>query len=215
MITNILSVYNAASAYELKEGQEWYTADAWAFCCDYGWKLAAHFGMLNVEISSRYFAKFVAAVVAILSPQKEWRVNKALAAAAVECLITQKPVTGHYGKQCEKVHKLWQYYAAAGSDVDTDHILNLISKPDAKKTRNFYLNIIGNHNVVTVDGHAASIANNGLHRVAITEAKQPSGKAYDVVAAAYTDAAVQLGIAPAVLQAVVWITYRRLALVTK
>lgn len=213
MKAKILEVYAAASNYEKAEGMSWYQHDAWTFCLNHGWKLAVHHNQVHLELESRVWAHFVAAAVSVLSPQKEWRVNKALASAAVDSLMTGKPVTGHYGKQCEKVVKLYKYFLLNGADFNEDEVLNIISKKDAKKTRHFYLNIVGDYSVVTVDGHAALLAEHGLTRISITQAKQPSGKAYDAVEAEYIAAAKEIGITPAQLQAIVWVTYRRLDLV--
>lgn len=135
-----------------------------------------------------------------MSPQKEWRVNKALADKAVHAVLAGEDVTGHYGPQCDKVVKLYRYFLIhRGVAFSDEAVLNIISKPNAKKTRNFYLNILGNYDVVTVDGHAASICENGITRVSITETKQPSGKEYDRYAAEYVEAAKVIGITPAQL----------------
>lgn len=69
-VENILSVYNAATAYEMQEGQEWYRGDAWQFCLNLGWQIAAQLGQLGQEIEDRHWSKFVAAVVAVGSPKK-------------------------------------------------------------------------------------------------------------------------------------------------
>lgn len=214
-VENILAVYNAATAYELKEGADWYN-EAWGFCLNLGWQVAAHLDQLTREIEDRHWSRFAAAVVAVMSPQKEWRVNKALADAAIQQVIRGEKVTGHYDGQCRKVEKLFRYFLInRGTANRLDDVLNIISKSDAQKTRCFYMNITGNHLVVTVDGHAASVVENGLQRVSITDTKQPSGKKYEQYAAAYIIAAREAGVTPAEMQAVVWVTYRRMGLVSK
>jgi len=215
-VENILAVFGLANQYERQEGAEWYTADAWAFCANLGWQVAAHLGQLTQEMGDRHWGKFAAAVVAVMSPQKEWRVNKALAAEAIAQVTAGQDVTGHYAGQCAKVVALYRYFLLnRGVAFRQDDVLNIISKPKAQKTRCFYLNIIGQHDVVTVDGHAASIVENGLRRVPITETKQPAGVAYASYAAAYVEAAKLAGVSPAVMQATTWVTYRRLDLVTR
>lgn len=214
MISNIKAVYDAATSYEVNEGMEWYRGDAWVFCLNLGWEVASGLGQLSREIEDRHWAKFVAAVVAVTSPQKEWRVNKALAAKCVEDVVAGRDVTGHYPAQCAKVAKLYRYFLFnRGIAFDNKDVLNIISKGDAKKTRNFYLNICGDYSVVTVDGHASLLADNGLKRIAITKASQPSGAKYDAYADEYRTLAHELGIEPAQLQAITWVTYRRMALV--
>lgn len=216
MVSNILAVYNKANALELKEGVEWYRGDAWAFCLNLGWQVAAALGQLSDEMEDRHWARFVAATVSALSPQKEWRVNKALAYTAVMQVLAGETVTGHYGPQCEKVCKLYRYFLInRGVAFSTEAVLSILSKPTAQKTRNFYLNITGNYDVVTVDGHAASICEHGLERVSISTVKQPNGAAYLDYVAAYVEAAQLLGVEPATVQAVTWVTYRRLGIVTK
>jgi len=215
-VANILNVYAQATDYEIKEGAEWYTGDAWAFCLNMGWQVAAHLGQLTQEIGDRHYARFAAAVVAVMSPQKEWRVNKALADAAIKQVVSGETVTGHYEAQCKKVEKLYRYFLLnRGVAFNNDDVLNIISKSDSQKTRCFYMNITGNHLPVTVDGHAASIVENGLKRVSITQTKQPKGRKYEEYAAAYIVASQFAGVSPAVMQAITWVTYRRMGLVVK
>lgn len=212
---NIMSVYLLATPYEKKEGMNWYRGDAWQFCLNLGWQVAAHLGQLTEEMVDRHWSKFVASVVAVLSPQTEWRTNKAKADYAVNCVIKGDPVVGHYGVQCAKVVKLFQYFLLNRGDAfSNEDVLKIISKPVAKKTRHFYLNIISDSSVVTVDGHAKSIADNGTDRVSITTVSQPNGARYDAYAKAYCEVAAELGIKPSQLQAITWLTYRRLDLVT-
>lgn len=216
MKANIMSVYLLATPYEKKEGMNWYTSDARQFCLVLGWQVAAHFGQLTEEISDRHWSKFVAAVVAVMSPQTEWRTNKAKADYAVNCVLKGEPVVGHYPVQCAKVVKLFQYFLIhRGEAFSQEDVLKIISKAISKKTRNFYLNIIGVNNVVTIDRHAVAIADYGTQRVAITQIRHSQGRKYDKYAEAYKEVAAELKITPAQLQAITWLTYRRLDLVVQ
>lgn len=57
MRDNILAVYGLSSNYEKNEGMEWYRGDAWAFCLNLGWGVAAGLGQLSQEMSDRHWAK--------------------------------------------------------------------------------------------------------------------------------------------------------------
>ena len=81
------------------------------------------------------------------------------------------------------------------------------AKSGARKVRNFSCNVAtgGNpckHDVpcVTIDRWAHYVATNGERK------DVPTGATYDAVASAYRTVAAELGIAPAILQAVLWVS---------
>ena len=79
------------------------------------------------------------------------------------------------------------------------------------KVRAFYASIVakGETDAVCVDRHAMAIVAGRK----LTDREQGgigNVGAYDAVALAYVDAAAALGLAPAVLQAITWVTWRRL-----
>jgi hypothetical protein len=79
------------------------------------------------------------------------------------------------------------------------------------KVRAFYASIIakGETDAVCVDRHAMAIVAGRK----LTDREQGgiiNVGVYDAVALAYVDAAAALGLAPAVLQAITWVTWRRL-----
>lgn len=74
----------------------------------------------------------------------------------------------------------------------------------ANKTANFYRNLLGWRDSVTVDRHAISAAI-GHNTINLTLAR------YEVIADAYKLTAKTLGYSPSELQAIVWVVYRRIA----
>lgn len=142
----------------------------------------------------------VANVIAALSPQMKWEKNKENAKAAIEAYVAH--LDGWLTReQLPKVHTF-----TAMSD---NAYAILFDEPFTlgQKTASFAANILGNYNVVTVDSLAMSILL-GFYR------KAGSYKIYKVAykyaQSLYIEAAKQLGLSPAHLQAVVWVVCRRL-----
>jgi len=135
-----------------------------------------------------------AGVIAALSPQKEWQLNKRMAAAA----LRGEPV-GHLSDALRKV-------AAIIAGADPGDIL-----PQNLKTGNFYRNILNpsDPDPVTVDRHAHDVAagvdytgfggkdtygNRGMSNV----------NRYAALAHCYREAGWRVGELPNVIQAAVW-----------
>lgn len=153
------------------------------------WYPLAHLFAETVGIGS---VKRGAGIIAALSPQTSWAENKRLALSACSGKIT-----GHTGINCRKALACRQGY-------DPLEILG------GRKVRAFYALILepGNAFDVVIDRHAfdcaLGYATNNLTRKVL---ERVGG--YDYVADAYRKAAAELGILPSVLQATVWLTWRR------
>lgn len=153
------------------------------------WYPLAHLFAHTVGIGS---VKRGAGILAALSPQTSWPENKRLALNA----RTGK-ITGHTGANCRKALECRQGFEP----------LDVLG---GNKVRAFYSLILepGNAFDVVVDRHAFDVAlgyvTNNLARKVL---ERRGG--YDYVADAYRNAAAELGILPSVLQATVWLTWRR------
>ena len=194
---NILSVYYSASPADIQGGSDWYARAqviAKQFSATYG---------LSVEVC--------AGVISALSPRKEWSINVRIA----ESIIARYTATGlsalrHGGTltaQLRQVDKVLSLNNPTANDVAESF--------GGPKTAAFARNIIGDLSGVCVDGHASNIAFHGMTRLGIPDATSPKGPLYGLIAAAYTNAAKQLGIAPATLQAVTWLSYKSLPIPRK
>lgn len=134
-----------------------------------------------------------AGVIAALSPMTSWPLN---VKRAGEVFATG--TTTGLKRNVEKAERIYSGEAA----------LDVLSGP---KVRSFYLNIMGINSVesVTVDRHAIDVA---CGRVLSDKERAQAirGKAgYATVAQMYLDAAAQIGITGAELQAIVWVYWRR------
>lgn len=190
-VHNILSVYHSASLTERHEGLSWYST-AGSICTELG---ATH------SLTRRT----VACLIALLSPQKNWAQNvdeaqRVLAAYSVggEELAAQTPGLFATKRQRGLIRGL------LSTELSVGEILK------GQKIQSFWKNILGDEHCVTVDGHARNIADHGVRRVGISQAKGMSKGAYALYSAAYVEAAHQVGVTPAQLQAITWVAYRNL-----
>jgi hypothetical protein len=132
-----------------------------------------------------------AGIVAALSPQCSWDENvvRALAFADGDSI-------GGLADGLRKAERI-------GAGEHPTAVLG------GRKVRSFYANIIGNYNAVTVDRHAVAIVfGRPLSDREIKVLERPGP--YSTIAAAYRSVARKLGIAPAELQAITWLAWRRL-----
>ena len=187
---NILSVYYSASLADHQAGGLWYAADheiARTLCETYGLSMTQTAGIL-----------------AAVSPQNEWARNVAMAERYISTWLgvvrTAVRQGGYLGVGLRKVDDLLALNFPSAEEAAV--ILN------GDKVRAFFYNIMGDLHQVCVDGHAVNIAQNGLLRKGITQAKSPTSLQYTLTAAAYEAAADEVGILPALMQAVTWVAYK-------
>jgi hypothetical protein len=137
---NILACFYAATATDIVDGTSWYPV-ALKYC-----QAIANESGLSV-------AK-VAAVVAAISPNNKWEKNIKDAENLCLTYVTE-------GKDAAEVIKVSTYGVnkakaiaiLEGDDTQENH-LNILN---GQKVKAFYLNIMGDPDVVTVDGHAYSV----------------------------------------------------------
>ncbi len=135
-----------------------------------------------------------AGILAALSPRQSWEGNVKLARRAV----ADGHATGHLGGACRKVDAI-----LAGADP-----ADVLGR--GLKTLAFFAAITdpGDCSPVVIDRHAFDIAVGHVTSDVERKVLDRVG-AYDQVAAAYRTVAAARGILPGVLQATVWVAWRR------
>jgi hypothetical protein len=125
-----------------------------------------------------------AGVIAALSPQVQWAVNKRMAA---HYMAHGEPGEGCLRLSEERAYRIWR----------GDKPLSVLRGP---KTRAFYRAIMGDENAAVVDTWILAAVN--------WPSRGISPKQYERVAAALKDAARVTGLGTATFQAVVWVVVR-------
>lgn len=180
---NILAVYAHATPAERIAGAGWYPT------AEHGCRVWAEaYGVHPFTVAS---------VIAALSPQCEWTSN--LRAAL-------NMVSGANGPHVGQSRPL-QANVTKARRILADNALS----PDAymregHKVRAFARNLQGDANAVTIDTHALQIALGSP----VASARVDKRSAYDCFTRAYTRAALSAGIAPSAMQAITWLTWKRL-----
>ena len=191
---NILSVYNLASVTDKQQGQSWY-ADAYDF---------------TLQLSGQYNIGrlVVCGVVAALSPRNRWERNmqdaesmvKAYAAGATfDDLMNIKVCTFKNNKI--KAAKILTLDLVDRRDTKIEEILS------GPKMIEFY-HCIQCLDDVCIDGHAYSIWMGD--RITLANVPSIGVKLRRTIKADYREAAKILGVDPYIVQAVTWVTWRRL-----
>jgi len=198
---NILAVFALASRGEHVEGRSWYSR-ANAIACE----IANEHG-ISVEQA--------AGCIAALSPSNRWERNivdaenlvRAFTIGGAAEAMNVKVAT--YGKMKAKAIKCLE---GSSSDLDQQNILN------GRKIVAFYRCIMGFGDTVCVDGHAYSIWFGD--RMTLASVPNIGKRLYQEITGDYVEAARMLAengtpITCFELQAVTWVTWRRLHGVTK
>lgn len=133
-----------------------------------------------------------AGVLAAFSPMKAWPDNIRLAREA----FATGTARGHFPVQCAKAQAIM-----AGADV--------LSTLNGRKTVSFATAIAtgGRGEIATIDGHAYDAAHGISH---MWDSRRINKGEFDAIAAAYREVADYLGLAVNDLQAIVWVTWKRL-----
>jgi hypothetical protein len=182
-VNNIIRYYHLANEIEHELGYRWY-ADAHHWCID-------------TAVEFQTTVDKVAGIIAALSPGCTWEQNKIDTRSAIRYFKseTQTLSVSTYGQFVKKAQAIWD-----GHNIPT--VLN------GPKITAFYHNILNPYcdKWVCVDRHAFKIARHikKAGPVALT-AKQVRDTQH-----AYKEAAGKLSLRPCVLQAITWITYKRI-----
>ena len=197
-LTGILGTYYLAATADREEGRRWYGA--------------AHDEALRLSGLLPYGVITTAGVIAALSPNNQWTRN--LQDAAV--LLNEHHAHGPWAASLMKVctydankQKALAILSMQGATVDT-----VAAVLNGSKVSAFYRCILGDSQAVCVDGHAYSIWAGEL--IPTTKTPRIGPRLYEQITQDYRTAAAivtkQDGslITPAALQAVTWVTHRRL-----
>lgn len=180
MIHNIVAVYRLATTDERTRGAQWYP-------------LAHHIVLEWADTFGRSIAN-VACVIAALSPQIEWTRNLVI---ADDLLHGNPPSIGGVILRSVRI----------AERIRDDHATDTASYfKQGCKVRSFAANLAGNLNVVTVDTHGAQIAAGSP----TSNLRVDTWRRYEPVASAYVEASRRLQIKPSELQAITWLTWKRL-----
>jgi hypothetical protein len=176
---NVVACYARATDAEIADGMTWYNR--------------AHDFAASLDPSNVWRA---AGVISALSPRKEWGLNMRLAIRAFDTGV----VTGNTGAQNDKAQRILD-----GNHSPSD-ILAILS---GDKTRQFASAIAlnGVSDIAVIDRHAFDVATATVH----TDKTRPTiGKrVYRTMSAHYREAAFEVGISVAQIQAVTWVTWKR------
>lgn len=189
-INSIIRFYKQSTITEIKEGVKWYT-DANNYCKE----LAQRF---NISIQQ------AAGLIATFSPQAGWVENKRYAVT----YLLNPSIQFRTLVQQIKANKI----ATLKSETDIYYALSTRGK--AFKTKAFYINILHPDIPmgVTIDRHAIAIClqkPNNVFALGI-EYSQLTEIQYKFFEQCYFKAAKILNVLPHELQAITWVTYRRL-----
>lgn len=192
MITtkHILAIYKLANPSEIQHGLTWYV-NALTDC-------------RNIANDLELPIHIVVGVVSALSPNNKWERNivnaKDLCTAFIngQDMDSIKVSTYHKMKQ-----KAWSILERMPSYEETIEILN------GKKIVSFFRNISGDETDITIDGHARNIYYNDRQGLTTPNTNIKKSE-YKDIQKAYVRASRKVGIKAYELQAITWVTWRRI-----
>jgi len=182
----ILDIYKQARPEEVRAGMRWYDeAHAWA-----AGVASAH----GVPLEP------VVAVTAALSPANKWERNKVDTEAMISAYANGEDMSAV--KVCTYNRNKDLAIKAARRGIE------VLSGP---KTNAFAINILHpeNEDVVTIDRHGYNI-HIGERMIVSQRGLKVTPKRYRETASAYISRAGEIGIRPNQLQAITWLTWRRM-----
>jgi len=140
----------------------------------------------------------VLGVVSVLSPLREWELNKK---QAIEFISSGD--CGHMKNNKKKARDIMSL------DNDSALEFNILKIINGQKTTAFYLNMMypNRKDYVTIDRHAIAIA---IGRNATESEQSLSKNQYKFLKDCYIMAAEKLGLAPLHLQSITWQTWKRI-----
>lgn len=182
MVENVLHTYDMATKQDVVDGANWYP-------------LAFEHCELVASLTG-YSAMQVAAVMALTSAATGWNLNQSMPARIIKYVESNG-----YDAARPTFLSINKYGWAKVIRVLRD---NDLSAPDSFKVAAFFAAIAGDQSSVTIDRHAIRIAAGG----GMAEDTTIRGKR--LMVEAYTQAADLRGVAPSAMQAITWVTHRRM-----
>jgi hypothetical protein len=188
-VTNILTCYGMATRQEKLDGLQWYNR--------------ARRDCRKVAKTKNLSLMKVVGVVAASSPNLGWPKNVPTAEQIIDGHMAQINHEDIDGCMAYKANRLKGYKVLDG----VNRYAAILKTLNGPKISAFFDNIMGGDSV-TVDGHARNIAYG--ERVGLKSNAANIGKAeYLNIAMSYRHAAAILGIKACDLQAITWVTWRR------
>lgn len=185
VINSIIRFYNEAEKNEIDSGLSWYNE--------------AHELAKEFSIKTGYSVMNIAGVIAALSPQTSWELNKVYLVRFLK--------DGIHATANTRLNKIKAEKCLHATNVDEiKKILN------GNKTKSFFFNIAfpDVDQIATIDRHTFAICVQRPDKVKAFEALQLTDLQYEFVENCYIKAAQKIGIKALELQAITWVTYRRL-----
>jgi hypothetical protein len=199
---NIYDMLDLATSEEYSAGMDWYR-EAYEFCG----KLRDRINGISASTKVRGVTLLdVACITALLSPRSKWERNKVDATNLLLSYASELPMEdvtiATFNANKKKAIDFLQ-----AEPLCQDARLALVGVPGESKVPSFAWCIAhySSTQIVCVDGHAISIWLG--YRLKEATAK---GSAYLRIQQDYIDVANKEGIAPHQVQAITWLTYRRL-----
>lgn len=190
-VENIKAIHQLATLTEQQDGVTWYPR---ARAIARG--LADRYGIHPAE---------AAGVIAALSPRNKWERNVQDAEALIAAYVAGGEAQALLTKVCTfSSNKAKAVRILTAGVLTDDDVLTILSGP---KLREFYSCIQGIADVC-IDGHAWCIWAGERHTLADVPAI--GVKIRREIKADYTQAAEELGLTPAALQAITWVAWRHL-----
>ena len=188
-VRNILKVYRRATTEDIANGISWYDR-------------AKYFAQ-TISDRNKVHLNTVIGVMAALSPNNKWERNVKDCERMVNAWIEGEDLEDFkvscYNTMKQKAWSILEDKLTSDTEI--------LTRLNGQKIRSFYSNIRGLEEV-TIDGHALNIA---LGRVqGLTSDKTNMSKGvYIEMQKHYVRAAKRVDIAPHVLQAITWTTWKR------
>lgn len=189
---SLIDKYNASDAGTREAGGQWYdTAN------EYIHNLAQKSGLDPAKVG---------AIVSAFSPQTSWDANMAAANYFIMNYDPNNPdaINDKMGGLTENLERAKRIHAA---DDEDGYLAGLQNGNDAHKITNFYHNLMGSKDHVTIDSWMArALLGKGADGLADKSVQKVLGwkDGYDIMANSVRSAAQKLGVSPRELQAIVW-----------
>jgi hypothetical protein len=189
---SLIDKYNAADDGTKEAGGQWYdTANEY---------------INNLATKSGRDPRQVAAIVSAFSPQTSWDANMAAANYFMMNYDPENPDSindkmGGLGDNLERAKRIYH------ADDEDGYLAGLQNGNDAHKITNFYHNMMGSKDHVTIDSWMArALLGQGADGLADKSVQKVLNwkDGYDTMANSVRSAAEKLGISPRELQAIVW-----------
>ena len=190
-VNNIKAVYLLSTTQEKIDGAKWYQS-----AHDIAMQLAIDYGLT---------LQTTAGVIASLSPRNKWSRNVIDAENLIEAFVCDPESAANikvctFGKNKEKALNILK----ADQDFYTDNVRDILKGP---KLVEFFNCILGVEDVC-IDGHAYCIFNGS--RTSLKDVPSIGVKLRAEIKSDFKKAAAKFKISPAEMQAITWVTWRRI-----